>query len=287
MRFENTPQPEQYDPESQQPLRELGILLGGVLALGVLAALALALLAGFLAPRLPFAVERDFMASRITVDPRFETQSHELQRLADRLATALSLPPDMKLTVHYSDEMTVNAYATLGGHIVVFRGLIARIDSENALAAVLAHEIAHVRHRHPAAAAGRGIAIGLALSALSAAIGNSVAERIMGTTGLGVLLSYSREQETAADEDALQAVATVYGHLGGAADLFEALKDAHPNSDGGVEIFRSHPFSDRRIEHVRQFAESRGIPADGPRTALALPLPKPADQPLPKLFPGS
>jgi predicted Zn-dependent protease len=95
----------------------------------------------------------------------------------------------------------------------------------------------------------------------------------MGTAGMGVLLNYSREQETAADEDALRAVARVYGHLGGAADLFESLKQSNPGSDGGFEIFRSHPFSDRRIEHVREFAVRNGIPVAGPLTPLALVLP--------------
>lgn len=286
MKLENPPQADQYDPEAEQPLRELAILLGGVLALGLVVAIALAFGAGLIAPRLPFSVERDFMASRMTSDLRFEAQSRELQRLADRLAAALALPPEMVLTVHYSDDMTVNAYATLGGHIVVYRGLIARVGSENALAAVLAHEIAHVRLRHPAGAAGRGVAIGLALSVLSSAIGNSVAERIMGATGMGVLLSYSREQETAADDDALRAVAKTYGHLGGAADLFETLKKAHPNAEGGLELLRSHPYSDRRIEHVREFAAHNGVPADGPLTRLDFSLPNPSQSPLPKLFPG-
>lgn len=287
MKLENPPQRDQYDPDSEQPVRELAILLGGVMVLGLLTVLALAFTAGLIAPRLPFSVERDFMASRIFSDPRFESQSRELQKMADRLAAALSLPPDMKLTVHYSDDMTVNAYATLGGHITIFRGLIARVDSENALAAVLAHEIAHVYHRHPATAAGRGIAIGLALSALSSTIGNSVAERLMGATGMGVLMSYSREQETVADDDALRAVAAVYGHLGGAADLFETLKKAHPNAEGGLEIFRSHPYSDRRMEHVREFAARNTIPADGRLTPLTIALPNPAASPVPRLYPGA
>ena len=273
MKLENPPQPEQYDPAAEQPVREMAILLGGVLVISLALALVLAYFAGTLAPRLPFAVERDFMAARMTADPRFVVQEAGLQQLADRLGAALNLPAEMKLTLHYSNDMTVNAYATLGGHIVVYRGLLSRITSENALAAVLAHEIAHVRHRHPAAAAGRGIAIGLVITLLSSAVGNSVAERIMGTAGMGVLLNYSREQETAADEDALRAVAQVYGHLGGAADLFETLKQSHPGSEGGFEIFRSHPFSDRRIEHVREFATRNGIPVAGPLTPLALSLP--------------
>lgn len=279
MKLENPPQPEQYDPKAEQPVREMAILLGGVLVISLVAALVLAYFAGMLAPRLPFAVERDFMARHMPVDPRFAPQSAALQRLADRIGTALSLPPEMTLTLHYSDDKSVNALATLGGHITVFRGLVERVGSENALAAVIAHEIAHVRLRHPAAAAGRGIAIGLVISLFSSAVGNSVAERVMGATSMGVLMNYSREQETAADGDALRAVAAVYGHLGGAADLFEALKKANPNAEGGFEIFRSHPYSDRRIEHVREFAARYGIPVEGPLTPLALTLSVPANRP--------
>ncbi len=208
MKLENPPQPEQYDPDAEQPVRELVILLVAVLAITLVATAALAWLAGGLAPRLPFTVEREFMAGKMAVDERYAAESAELQRLAERIAAAMALDADMKLTLHYSDDLAVNAYATLGGHVVVHRGLIARVGSENALAAVLAHEIAHIRHRHPAAAAGRGIAVGLALTVVSAAVGNRVSEWIVGTTGMGVLLSYSREQETAADEDALRAVAT-------------------------------------------------------------------------------
>jgi predicted Zn-dependent protease len=278
VKLENPPQPEQYDPAAEQPVRELAILFGGVLAIAVAAAFVLAWFAGMLAPRLPFAVEREFMAGQMKVDPAFAAQSATLQKLADRLGAALGLPPDMTLTLHYSDSKAVNAYATLGGHIVVFRGLIERVGSENALAAVIAHEIAHVRHRHPAASAGRGLAIGLVVTALSSAAGSTVAERVMGTTGMGVLMSYSREQETAADEDALRAVAKTYGHLGGAADLFETLKKSRPDAEAGFEIFRTHPFSDRRIEHVREFAARHGLPAEGPLTPLTLVLPKPAEK---------
>lgn len=286
MKLENPPQPEQYDPDAEQPFRELVILLLAVLAIALIATAGLAWLAGGLAPRLPFAVELNFMAEKMKVEPRFASESAKLQRLADRIGTAMALDPTMKLTLHFSDDLTVNAYATLGGHIVVHRGLIARVGSENALAAVLAHEIAHIRHRHPAAAAGRGVAIGLAISTLSLAVGSGVAERVAGATGVGVLLSYSREQETVADEDALRAVANLYGHLGGAAALFETLKKAYPGAEGGYEIFRTHPFSDRRIEHVREFAARNGVAEGGPLTPLDFPLPQPSKSNLPRMFPS-
>ena len=47
-----------------------------------------------------------------------------------------------------------NAYATLGGNIILTRELINSMSSENALSMVLAHEIAHIKHRDPIRSAG-------------------------------------------------------------------------------------------------------------------------------------
>ena len=63
----------------------------------------------------------------------------------------------MKLRVHYVDTAVPNAFAALGGHIAVTRGLYESVQSENALALVLAHEIAHVRARDPIAGIGGGL----------------------------------------------------------------------------------------------------------------------------------
>ena len=46
------------------------------------------------------------------------------------------------MTVHAVQDPTVNAFATLGGHVFVFTGLVDSLDSENGLAMVLAHELA-------------------------------------------------------------------------------------------------------------------------------------------------
>ena len=110
----------------------------------------------------------------------------------------MDLPAEMQITVHYASDDTVNAMATLGGNIVVFQGLIDTVDSENALAMVLAHEIAHVRHRHPIVAMGRGFTVMLALSALSG-VGDGMIQQWVGSMGMLPMLAFSREQEEAAD----------------------------------------------------------------------------------------
>ena len=64
--------------------------------------------------------------------------------------------------MHYDASDTVNAFATLGGHVVIYRGLLEKLPNENVVAMVVAHEIAHIKHRDPVAALGRGVAITLA-----------------------------------------------------------------------------------------------------------------------------
>ena len=92
------------------------------------------------------------------------------------------------------------------------------MPSENALAMVIAHEIAHVRHRDPIAALGGGATLALLLAIAGGNV-QSLAPQVAGLVQRG----YSREAERLADEDALGALERFYGHAGGAADVFRQL----------------------------------------------------------------
>jgi predicted Zn-dependent protease len=61
--------------------------------------------------------------------------------------------PDLYNGYHLAvlDSPELNAFATSGGHIFLCRGLIEALDSEDALAAVIAHEIAHIQLKHSTA----------------------------------------------------------------------------------------------------------------------------------------
>src|SRR5688500_4683355 len=77
----------------------------------------------------------------------------ELNRLVDRLGhelAAKSERPNLPWTFTLLDSPIVNAMALPGGYIYVTRGMIERINSEDELAGVLGHEIAHVTGRHSA-----------------------------------------------------------------------------------------------------------------------------------------
>ena len=257
--YENPEIPEGINVSPTHPLKDFALLVGGISALILLAVLALSLLAGQLARHVPFAQERALASSLgrwlpdAPAKPLHQQRQQYLQQLAERLSTAMELPPEMTLTVHYSPADTVNALATLGGHIVVFQGLIDTLPSENALAMVMAHEIAHIRHRHPIVATGRGFAVMLALSSL-AGIGDGAMQQWLTGVGMLPVLSFSRNQEEEADADALQAMLRGYGHVGDAAAFFEHISRQEPMLQTPA-LFNTHPGHEERIKHIRDFAQ--------------------------------
>jgi len=164
---------------------------------------------------------------------------------------------DFELRVYVIDSDLVNAFATLGGYIFVFDGLIKAVEDENSLAMVLAHEVAHVHNRDPLLGAGRGLLIQITVSALS---GNSPDPSTLSVGSEVLLTSYSRGQETAADELALGLLHDRYGHVGGATTLFELIDDDVGDEDLAkfAEFLSTHPETGARIERLKALMEERG-----------------------------
>ena len=178
----------------------------------------------------------------------------------------------MIVRVGYRDDRMVNAFATIGGQTVFFRGVLTKLENENALAMVMAHELAHLKYRHVSAALGRGVAVGVILSVVSAELGRNAAGGVLGQAGVATLLSFNRDQERTADEAALRVLHAEYGHVGGAIDLFDAfarLPDAQrdPNLPA-IEFLRTHPLTANRIAAIRQWTVDNNAPIDGVRRPL-------------------
>lgn len=212
--------------------------------------LVLLLLADVLTSYIPFNIEQNISLSGTEASTKEGPLPEYLQSLADRIAKAENLPEEMKITVHYLDDDTINAFATLGGHIFFFRGLLEKLPSENALAMLMAHEIAHIKHRHPIQSLGRGVIVGLALSVISTAAGDAIIERFLGQTGYLTILKYNRDMESQADKTAMQALESIYGHLGGADELFKILQKEASALDPPV-FFSTHPLTEDRLYEIK------------------------------------
>src|SRR5690554_5489148 len=121
----------------------------------------------------------------------------------------VSVAPDVPSGIRFTfqvvdDPRTVNAFALPGGWIYVYSGLMAQMNTEAELAAVLSHEIAHVTRRHVAQRLVTLYGVDL-LSKVALGSEPGVVTSIVGTVvEQGFLLRYSREQETDADEVGLR-----------------------------------------------------------------------------------
>ncbi|MGB0722436.1 MAG: M48 family metallopeptidase [Gammaproteobacteria bacterium] len=278
MKYESPEIPEGINVSKTHPLVEFAWLLAAVALIGAVLVLTASFAGEWLAGRVSVEQELSWTSGPDAGWVGSETHPPEAQRarveqelqvLADRLLPHVPYPEGMPLRIHYSDADTVNAFATLGGHIVFFRGLLERLPHENALAMVMAHEMAHVAQRHPIRSIGRGAGMSLALALMGMDSGNPV-NTALGQAGLMTAMSFSREQEREADRIALDAVNALYGHVGGAGDLFRVFQELRAEQ-GDVwrpEFASTHPSDEGRIQRLADLSGELGFPTRNTRTPL-------------------
>ena len=195
----------------------------------------------------------------------------ELTRLVDQVGhrlAAASERPNLPWTFTILDTPIVNAMALPGGYVYITRGMLERINSEDELAGVLGHEIAHVTARHAAQQISKQqlAQIGLVLGAVVA--GPEVFQQYgqLAQLGLGLLFQrYSRQHETEADLLGTGYMAEAHYHPIGAERMLMTLQrlDKHPTS-GLDRYFMSHPDPAKRVHDVHQkVVELGGMAASG------------------------
>ncbi len=277
MSWENAPLPENNIDPDDKPLQEVVLLLVGVLGIVLFLSAALSAGAGWLASWIPFSVERRFADAVVPAwstpenqDPLRAEAEKALQHMADRIGADLGMTPSMPLRVHLLEDEGINAFASIGGHLFVMRGLLEKIPHENALVMLLGHEIGHIVHRDPAVALVRGLSLSVLLGGVFGLSDTEVLRRSMEAAGLMAVLSFSRDQERAADEAGLRSLQAWYGHTSGAADLFATLSLAHAEDEAPPVLLSSHPALEERITHTRSVQDSLPTtPLSGPIAAYA------------------
>ncbi|MDX1498186.1 MAG: M48 family metallopeptidase [Salinisphaeraceae bacterium] len=244
------PAGENVNISKRSPLVEMVWLLGGALLLLLGTYFALGFAVDHIVQRMPDHWE-PVLAEHIDIplevdedDPFQDTVENLLEDLVDQLDKQ---PYDYEVGIAPSNE--VNAFALPGGRIVVTRALITSVKSENELAMVLAHELGHFAHRDHLRGLGRGLSMA-ALSLLLFGADSGVTQFLTGTLNVAHA-GFSRKQETAADQFALELLNAKYGHIGGATDFFERLAE---NESRWGEWLSTHPASSERVLALRQHA---------------------------------
>ena len=198
--------------------------------------------------------------------------SADLNAYVDRIGQRLAKHSSRSHLVHefhVVDMKEPNAFALPGGHIYVSRGLLAIMNSEDELAAVLGHEIGHVEGRHSAKQqtksrgwiplqilAGIG---GAAASVVSPGLGGAVASMGQLPASL-VLASYSRNQEKEADRFGQQYAAAEGWDPAALSATMDALSREQQLAGGGdpnqMSFLDSHPTTPERAREGREFAST-------------------------------
>ena len=258
MEYSNPELPEGINTSKENPLKEFFILTIGLFGVVFIIISALIIIVDNFADKIPFEMEKELPIANFIESENTEKLPPYLEKVTQKVLASFDLPEEMQITFHYVNDDTVNAFATLGGHIVLYRGLIEKLKHEDELAAVIAHEIAHIKYRHPILSASHGIVVGVVLTAISSSSGNSVVNEMMGTTTMASLMRFSRDFEYQADKDAIKSLIKLYGHADGALGLFKVFESEF-GKDSTFEFLATHPLTQNRISQTTKMINKNSL----------------------------
>jgi len=183
--------------------------------------------------------------------------SEMVTRVGSRIA-AVTGHPEYKWEYRLiQDDKQANAFALPGGKVAVYTGILPITRDENGLAAVLGHEIGHVIARHGGERVSQQMLVNVGLETTMAALsrGNpatvqTVASLLGAGATVGLLLPWSRAQESEADHVGLILMAKAGYDPHAARDLWVRMAAASKGSGKPPEFLSTHPTEPTRIQQI-------------------------------------
>lgn len=191
-------------------------------------------------------------------------QTERVRTIAKRLITQTTVfrqdAANWKWEVNVQDSKELNAYCMPGGKIMVYTGLIDKLNAtDDELAAVMGHEISHALREHGRERMSEAYAQQIGLLGLAAVVGvttkdkNKTAGAVQiasMVTALGLALPHSREQEREADRMGLELSARAGYDPNAAISLWRKME-----AQGGSkppEFMSTHPSEESRINDLQR-----------------------------------
>lgn len=194
---------------------------------------------------------------------------YEFNKLAYPIVKAIENDTPYKFKFHILDTPTINAFAVPGGHIVFHAGLILAAETPEEIQGVIAHEIAHITHRHSLQQMIHSIGTWVFISALTAGAGDLVG-MVAQNVGTLSVKSYSREQETEADVTGFEYLIMASIDPAGMVRFFDLLMKEEPNyaDSAFYQILSTHPGSeDRKLLLQKKLDQLHGARLTNPHTS--------------------
>ena len=241
------------------PVRRRRFALVGILAAVATLGVALALwawgipgVADVAAARVPVSWEVALGEATMNelAPPAKRCHDPERQRRVDEIVGILlrpAPPSRYPFRVIVVDHPMVNAFATPGGSIAIFRGLLDRTENAEELAGVLAHEIQHVLHRDATRAILRQASTAVLIAALLGDVSGVLAFGVQSARTLGDF-RHSRDAERAADRDGLAMLQAAGIDPAGMLAFFRAMEKLEGTQPAIAKYVSTHPASSERLQ---------------------------------------
>jgi predicted Zn-dependent protease len=169
--------------------------------------------------------------------------------------------PGAAFTFVVLDQPVVNAFAAPGGVIALHSGLILMADTQDEVAGVLSHEIAHITQLHMYRAFEKAKTMNtlamlamLGLILASGGDGQVITGAVMGAQGMAAQaqINFTRHNEIEADRVGIRTLSAAGYDPQGMADFFEKMgQNSRANGEGPPEFLRTHPVSVNRIAEAK------------------------------------
>ncbi|MCR4266581.1 M48 family metalloprotease [Nitratireductor sp. ZSWI3] len=203
-----------------------------------------------------------------------EYSDPKLERMVARVVGSLTLDeqntaPAYRITILNSPN--VNAFALPGGYLYVTRGLLALANDSAELAAVLAHEMAHVTANHGIERQKMEAEEQFATKVVNEVLGEDPVAQTALVRGKLRLAQFSRNQELEADRIGIRTVAhSGYDAFAAARflqamDAYQGFRSVSGATDASLDFLASHPNAPRRIELAQRHARELEQPGSGKR----------------------
>lgn len=206
----------------------------------------------------------EFLYQRIKNNYRFSENVNVIKYVESVLAKFL-IDPQQQLTIDILESSEINAYALPGGHILVTTGLLASLVSEAQLAAVLAHELAHLKKGHVTQRYQKITEAARLAKALSSTIATKNAEEVSWVFATVAVQGFVRENELEADKLAVEYLDIAGYKKSAMHNLIALLEDLEKRL-----IASSEYSSNSNAESVKKAGQVNSIFADHPPTQIRL-----------------
>jgi predicted Zn-dependent protease len=207
-------------------------------------------------------IQTESPKGNVNHDPKQTERARAIaKRLIPQTAVFRKDALEWKWDVNVLTSTEVNAWCMPGGKIAVYTGLIEKLQiTDDELAAVMGHEISHALREHGAERASQQMA-----ASAGASLAGAVADMFLPGSGqlatqgaglgaqVGVLLPYSRVQETEADRMGVELAARAGYDPRAAITLWQKM--AKLSGNASQQFLSTHPSSDARIKDLTEYSQ--------------------------------